>query len=77
MFTEVGNGIIDFKNIFKHANKAGMKYFFVEQDVCPGNPYDSITQKHYLYKKESSLKIFINQSTQAGSSIGAPGFFMK
>ncbi|WP_428327437.1 sugar phosphate isomerase/epimerase family protein [Mucilaginibacter sp.] len=44
MFTEVGNGIIDFKKIFKHANKAGLKYFFVEQDKCPGNPYDSITQ---------------------------------
>jgi len=44
MFTEVGNGIIDFKKIFKSANKAGLKYFFVEQDVCPGDPYDSITQ---------------------------------
>lgn len=51
MFTEVGNGIIDFKNIFKHANKAGMKYFFVEQDVCPGNPYDSITQSITYIKK--------------------------
>jgi sugar phosphate isomerase/epimerase len=44
MFTEVGNGIIDFKNIFKHADRAGLKYFFVEQDKCPGNPYDSIVQ---------------------------------
>jgi sugar phosphate isomerase/epimerase len=44
MFTEVGNGIIDFKKIFTHAQKAGMKYFFVEQDVCPGDPYDSITK---------------------------------
>jgi sugar phosphate isomerase/epimerase len=44
MFTEVGNGIIDFKKIFKHADKAGLKMFFVEQDVCPGDPFDSITQ---------------------------------
>ena len=44
MFTEVGNGIIDFKKIFKHANKAGLKYFFVEQDKCPGDPYTSITE---------------------------------
>jgi sugar phosphate isomerase/epimerase len=44
MFTEVGNGIIDFKNIFKHASKAGLKYFFVEQDICPGSPFDSITK---------------------------------
>ena len=50
MFTEVGNGIIDFKAIFKHANKAGLKYFFVEQDICPGDPFDSIT-KSYNYIK--------------------------
>jgi sugar phosphate isomerase/epimerase len=43
-FTEVGNGIIDFKTIFQHKQEAGMKYFFVEQDKCPGSPYDSITQ---------------------------------
>ncbi len=52
MFTEVGNGIIDFKNIFKHAKKAGLQYFFVEQDVCPGDPYDSIT-KSYSYIKSN------------------------
>ncbi|MDB5006374.1 MAG: xylose isomerase [Mucilaginibacter sp.] len=44
MFTEVGNGIIDFKKIFKYADKAGLKYFFVEQDKCPGDPYTSITE---------------------------------
>ncbi len=43
-FTEVGNGVIDFKRIFKHKKKAGMKYFFVEQDKCPGSPFDSITK---------------------------------
>jgi sugar phosphate isomerase/epimerase len=43
-FTEVGNGIIDFKTIFKHKDEAGMKYFFVEQDKCPGSPFDSISQ---------------------------------
>ena len=50
MFTEVGNGIIDFKSIFKGAKKAGLKYFFVEQDVCPGDPYDSITQSYNYIK---------------------------
>jgi sugar phosphate isomerase/epimerase len=44
MFTEVGSGIIDFKKIFKHAKKAGLQYFFVEQDFCPGDPFDSITK---------------------------------
>jgi sugar phosphate isomerase/epimerase len=50
-FTEVGNGIIDFKNIFKHADKAGMKYFFVEQDQTPGDPFNSITQSFNYIKK--------------------------
>ncbi|MFI5159757.1 MAG: TIM barrel protein [Sphingobacteriales bacterium] len=51
MFTEVGNGIIDFKSILKHANKAGLKYYFVEQDVCPGDPYVSITESITYIKK--------------------------
>jgi sugar phosphate isomerase/epimerase len=41
-FTEVGNGVIDFKKIFAQANKSGMKYFFVEQDSTPGDPFISI-----------------------------------
>jgi sugar phosphate isomerase/epimerase len=48
-FTEVGNGVIDFKKIFAQKGKAGMKYFFVEQDICPGNPLDSIkTSYNYI-----------------------------
>ncbi|GAB2699440.1 sugar phosphate isomerase/epimerase [Mucilaginibacter koreensis] len=50
-FTEVGNGSIDFKNIFKHAKKAGLKYFFVEQDMTPGDPFISITQSINYIKK--------------------------
>lgn len=33
-FTEVGNGVIDFPEIFKCRKKSGMKYFYVEQDDC-------------------------------------------
>ncbi|WP_295721890.1 sugar phosphate isomerase/epimerase [Mucilaginibacter sp.] len=50
-FTEVGNGIIDFKKILAQSKKAGMKYFFVEQDVCPGDPFDSIAQSISYIKK--------------------------
>jgi len=50
-FTEVGNGIIDFKAIFREKALAGMKYFFVEQDKCPGSPFDSITQSFNYIKK--------------------------
>jgi len=50
-FTEVGNGVIDFKKIFKQADEAGLKYFFVEQDKCPGSPFDSITKSYNYIKK--------------------------
>ena len=52
MFTEVGNGVIPFKTVFAQAKKAGMKYFFNEQDVCPGDPLVSMT-KSYKYIKEN------------------------
>lgn len=45
-FASVGSGIIDFKNIFAHRKTAGMKYFFVEEDRCPGSPFDAITQSY-------------------------------
>lgn len=41
-FTEVGRGVIDFKQLLPQAKKAGIKHFFVEQDECPGSPLDSI-----------------------------------
>ncbi|MGI4022644.1 MAG: sugar phosphate isomerase/epimerase family protein [Janthinobacterium lividum] len=50
-FTEVGNGSIDFKKIFKSADKAGLQYFFVEQDKTPGDPFNSITQSINYIKK--------------------------
>ena len=50
-FTEVGNGVIDFPKIFTHAKEAGLKYWFVEQDKCPGDPFDSITKSIGYIKK--------------------------
>ena len=42
-FTEVGNGIIDFKDIFKCKKKSGMKHFYVEQDKCKKHlPIESV-----------------------------------
>lgn len=43
-FTEVGSGTIDFASIFKAHKQSGMKHFFVEQDICPGSPFDSIAK---------------------------------
>jgi len=33
--TEVGNGVVEFKRIFEAAKIAGLKYFFIEQDMAP------------------------------------------
>jgi sugar phosphate isomerase/epimerase len=49
--TEVGNGSIDFKRIFAQSKKAGLDYFFVEQDICPGDPFNSIAQSITYIKK--------------------------
>lgn len=52
--TEVGNGSIDFKRIFAQSKKAGLDYFFVEQDICPGDPFVSI-QKSISYVKKNLI----------------------
>lgn len=54
-FTEVGNGSIPFKDIFAQKKKAGLKYFFNEQDQTPGDPLVSMTQS-YKYIKANLVK---------------------
>lgn len=49
-FTEVGNGIINFKKIFDCQKKSGMKHFFVEQDVS-ASPIESIKMSIANLKK--------------------------
>ncbi|MHA4812216.1 sugar phosphate isomerase/epimerase family protein [Flavitalea flava] len=43
-FTEVGTGVINYKEIFNFKETSGMKYFFVEQDQIKIDPYVSITK---------------------------------
>lgn len=51
--TEVGHGVIDFKTIFAKAPKGAIKHYLVEQDVCPGSPFDSLKFSiDYLKKLE-------------------------
>lgn len=54
-FTEVGNGTINFKSIFANAKLSGMKHFFVEQDVCPGPPLESVS-KSIAYIQKNLVK---------------------
>ena len=49
-FASVGSGVIDFKTIFASRKVAGMKYFFVEEDHCPGSPFDAITASYNYIK---------------------------
>lgn len=41
-FAEIGNGTIDFKKIFEGREKAGLKYWFLEQDSSDKDMFESI-----------------------------------
>lgn len=41
-FAEVGHGNLDMPAIVRAAEASGCEWFIVEQDVCPGDPFDSI-----------------------------------
>ncbi len=41
-FGEVGTGILDWSSIFAAANEVGAKWYLVEQDKCPGDPFESL-----------------------------------
>jgi sugar phosphate isomerase/epimerase len=50
--TEVGHGTIDFDKLFAAREKAGLKEWFVEQDVSKGDIFESLTFSHkYLETK--------------------------
>ncbi|HMP76701.1 MAG TPA: sugar phosphate isomerase/epimerase [Kiritimatiellia bacterium] len=40
-FAEIGEGLLDFPAIIEAAESSGCQWFIVEQDVCPGDPFDS------------------------------------
>ncbi|PXW43227.1 hypothetical protein DET57_112101 [Klebsiella oxytoca] len=39
---EIGRGSIDFLPILQWSERYGVEYYAVEQDICPGNPLDSL-----------------------------------
>lgn len=41
-FAPVGTGVIDYSPVFAEKVKAGMSYFFVEQDTCKDDPLKSV-----------------------------------
>ncbi len=50
-FKEVGHGVIDWPNVLRAAESAGVAHYFVEQDQTPGDPVESLRQSYaYLSK---------------------------
>jgi len=41
-FAEIGNGNLDWKPILAAAEASGCEWFIIEQDTCPGDPFDSL-----------------------------------
>jgi sugar phosphate isomerase/epimerase len=49
---EVGAGNLDFMRIVAAAEESGCQWFIVEQDICPGDPVDSLARS-YRYLAEN------------------------
>ncbi|MBR4749283.1 MAG: sugar phosphate isomerase/epimerase [Abditibacteriota bacterium] len=45
-FAEIGNGNLDWADIIPSAEKGGTEWFIVEQDVCDGDPFESLKQSY-------------------------------
>lgn len=51
MFAEIGQGNLDWGAIMETAEACGVKYYVVEQDVCPGDPFESLKlSSDYIHK---------------------------
>lgn len=51
-FTEVGNGNLYFEGILKTALACGIQNFVVEQDICEGDPLESLRKSYEYIKKQ-------------------------
>lgn len=56
IYTEIGNGNINFEDVVACAEKIGVKHYIVEQDDCPGNPFDSLATSYNNLKEVGLLK---------------------
>lgn len=48
VFGEIGSGNLNWKKIVAAAEASGCQWFIIEQDTCPGDPFESIA-KSYEY----------------------------
>jgi sugar phosphate isomerase/epimerase len=50
-FAEIGSGNLDWTRIIAAADAAGCEWFIVEQDTCPGDPFESLRQSLNFIRK--------------------------
>lgn len=50
-YCEIGSGNLDFPSIIAEAERSGCQQFIVEQDSCPGDPFDSL-RKSFEYIRD-------------------------
>jgi sugar phosphate isomerase/epimerase len=50
-YGEIGSGSLPFAKIIAEAEAGGCEWFIVEQDICPGDPFDSLAQS-FAYIRE-------------------------
>ena len=55
-FAEIGNGNLDWPAIISTAEASGTEWFIVEQDVCPGDPFESLAQSFRYIKANLASK---------------------
>jgi sugar phosphate isomerase/epimerase len=51
-FAEIGNGNLNWPRIIAAAETAGCQWFCIEQDTCPGDPFDSLKQS-FQYTRDN------------------------
>ena len=54
-FAEIGAGVLDWPAIFAAAEAGGVTAYVVEQDTCPGDPFDSIALSMENLKKMGKI----------------------
>ena len=55
-FAEVGSGNLDWASLVPTAEASGCRWFVPEQDVCPGNPFESLKQSFQYIRMNLSGK---------------------
>jgi len=50
VFAEIGNGNLEWEPIIQACRDTGIEWVAIEQDTCPGDPFDSLKQSYEYLK---------------------------